>query len=218
MTAVSLYFYQIVITFGTGSDERGNDIQIQTTKLNSKPLGEGLKIYTVLTEFAEKTDSMKAFETPNPKLKCVVQVVNSKCQFEVAYLEVTKDDFSIVWQKSLPNQISVAPGRAPAQEPKPLDYDVSARISPKFASVLTRSVGKNWYYLYLYEHQMLNRYIGFLDLLDFIHFEPHDSAVLLKQGFALDYALIQAPESETILVACLDKLHVICFNRQEQYW
>ena len=60
---------------------------------------------------------------------------------------------------------------------------------------------------------MLNRYIGYLDLLDFIQFLPHDSAVLLKQGFALDYALMQAPESETILVTCLDRLHVICYNR-----
>lgn len=65
---------------------------------------------------------------------------------------------------------------------------------------------------------MLNRYIGYLDLLDFIHFLPHDSAVLLKQGFALDYALMQAPESETILVTCLDRLHVICYNRQQEHW
>lgn len=36
---------------------------------------------------------------------------------------------------------------------------------------------------------MLNKYVGFLDLLDFIDFEPYDSAVLLKQGFALDYEL-----------------------------
>ena len=65
---------------------------------------------------------------------------------------------------------------------------------------------------------MLNRYIGYLDLLDFIYFEPHDSAVLLKQGFALDYALTQAPESETILLTCLDRLHVICYNRQQEHW
>ena len=62
---------------------------------------------------------------------------------------------------------------------------------------------------------MLNRYIGFLNLKDYIHFDPHDPAVLLKQGFALDYALIQAKESETVLLTCLDKLHVICFNRMQ---
>ena len=65
---------------------------------------------------------------------------------------------------------------------------------------------------------MLNRYIGYLDLLDFIDFEPHDSAVLLKRGFAIDYALVQGKETETILLSCLDRLYVICYNRQLKYW
>jgi hypothetical protein len=62
---------------------------------------------------------------------------------------------------------------------------------------------------------MLNRYIGYIDFLDFIDFEPHDSSVLLKDGFAINYAFTQAPESETILLTCLDKLHIISFNRIE---
>jgi len=71
MTSLSLYFYQMVLSFGTGVDER-EDIKIQTTKLNSKPFGESIKIHSVLSAFAEKTDNSKVFETPNPKLKCVV--------------------------------------------------------------------------------------------------------------------------------------------------
>jgi len=71
MTSLSLYFYQIVVSFGTGVDEE-DDVKIQTTKLNAKPFGEGLKIHAVLSEFAANPDNGKAFETPNPKLKCVV--------------------------------------------------------------------------------------------------------------------------------------------------
>jgi hypothetical protein len=78
MTSLTLCFYQLVISFGQVVDGR-DDIQIQATKLNSKTIGEGLKIHSILSQFSENTDNSKAFETPNPKLKCVVQVINSKC-------------------------------------------------------------------------------------------------------------------------------------------
>jgi hypothetical protein len=65
---------------------------------------------------------------------------------------------------------------------------------------------------------MLKRYVGYLDLLDFIDFEPHDSSELLKHGFAVDYAFTETPESETILFTCLDKLHIIAFDRVQELW
>ena len=46
--------------------------------------------------------------------------------------------------------------------------------------MLTHNFHKNWYYLYLYDHAKQGKYLGYLDLLKFIDFEPHDSVLLLK--------------------------------------
>ena len=44
MTSLTLYFYQLVISYGPAVDGR-DDVQIQATKINSKTIGEGLKIH-----------------------------------------------------------------------------------------------------------------------------------------------------------------------------
>jgi hypothetical protein len=70
---------------------------------------------------------------------------------------------------------------------KDLGYDVEARMSRMFATVFTRNIKKNWYNLYIYDHQQQNRYLGYLNLLNFIEFDGYDQSALLKSGFEIDY-------------------------------
>jgi hypothetical protein len=105
-----------------------------------------------------------------------------------------------------------------------LEYVLKARISPKYATVLIHSYRKNWYHLYFYEHQVHNKYIGYLDLSQFIDFEPdYDRQELLKHGFPLDYCFVpSAPNSynsfDSFLLACLDSVYVISFNCIHNRW
>lgn len=91
-------------------------------------------------------------------------------------------------------------------------------MSEKYACILTRHVGKAWYYLYIYEHKLLNRYLGYINLIDYVDFSPHDRTVFMKSGFAIDYTLTQAHGSETIAFSCLDRLYVICYDQIDGRW
>jgi len=98
-------------------------------------------------------------------------------------------------------------------------------MTPQFATILTHSIKKDWYYLYFFEHKLLNEYVGYLDLLSLIDFEPPlDRVELLKHGFPIDYAFLPSlPNSngcqtETLLITCLDCLFVIGLNRLTNKW
>ena len=43
--------------------------------------------------------------------------------------------------------------------------------------------------MYIYDHRHENKYLGYLDLLSFIDFGNLEKAVMLKSGFAIDYAV-----------------------------
>ena len=69
------------------------------------------------------------------------------------------------------------------------------------------------------------KYMGYLDLLQFIEFQPNlDRTVLLKQGFPLDYTFLLSSsswsgcETETLLLTCLDTLFILSLNRMRNRW
>jgi hypothetical protein len=70
-----------------------------------------------------------------------------------------------------------------------LGYDVEGRMSGTIATIFTRHLKKQWYYIYVYDHKHENKYLGYLDLLSFIDFGTLEKAVMLKSGFAIDYAV-----------------------------
>lgn len=67
-----------------------------------------------------------------------------------------------------------------------LDYSLKALFNDKVLALFTVNVGRKEYILYLYDHSTQYQYLGFVDLLKFLEFEPYDPAVLLKTGFAMD--------------------------------
>ena len=87
-------------------------------------------------------------------------------------------------------------------------------MNDKLLAIFVRHVGKQSYFLYLYDYLELNKYLGYIDLLKFIKFEPHDSVELLKNGFAIDFALLQGATS-TIAICCLDAIFIIGWDSQE---
>ena len=73
---------------------------------------------------------------------------------------------------------------------------------------MTKNVKKNWYHIYIYEHQDLNKYLGYIDVLSFLDFKDLDSQSFLKTGFQIDFAI-----QDTILLTCLDALLVIGYSK-----
>jgi hypothetical protein len=56
-------------------------------------------------------------------------------------------------------------------------------------------------------------------LLSSVDFEPHDSTVLLKQGFAVDYFLTGRPsDGETLVLWWLDCIYLIAFSSVQGKW
>ena len=92
---------------------------------------------------------------------------------------------------------------------------------------MTHNIKRSWYYLYLFDHKLQNKYVGYIDLLQFIDFEPpHDRVELLKpqNGFPLDYTFLPSSpntkgcQSETLFLTCLDSMYVIGLNRISDKW
>ena len=48
-----------------------------------------MQISGVLSELIDDANVGKPYDAAEPRLKCLIQVVNANLQFEVAYLEVT---------------------------------------------------------------------------------------------------------------------------------
>lgn len=61
-----------------------------------------------------------------------------------------------------------------SNEGQELDYTLKTCFNEKTLAIFVRNVGKKEYTLYLYDHSTHWKYTGFLNLLDFIDFEPHD--------------------------------------------
>ena len=78
--------------------------------------------------------------------------------------------------------------------------------------VLTKNVKKNWYQIYIYD-LLLDKYLGYIDLLSFIDFKDLDSTVYLKTGFEIDFIV-----QESIIVSCLDSVFIIGFNKIIDKW
>jgi hypothetical protein len=73
----------------------------------------------------------------------------------------------------------VLPGQDP-KKPGSIDFNLICKMNKSSLAMMTHNVNKNWYYLYLYDHAIERKYLGYIDLLKFIDFEPHDAVVLLK--------------------------------------
>jgi hypothetical protein len=79
--------------------------------------------------------------------------------------------------------------------------------------VMLKNTKKGWYHIYIYEHLLLHKYLGYIDLLSFIDFRDLDSNVLLKTGFELDFNI-----GDTLIVSCLDHMFVVGFNKVKDRW
>jgi hypothetical protein len=60
---------------------------------------------------------------------------------------------------------------------------------------------------------LLDKYLGYIDLLSFIDFKDLDSTVYLKKGFQIDFIV-----QETIIVSCLDSIFIIGYNKIDDRW
>lgn len=76
-----------------------------------------------------------------------------------------------------------------SNEEPTLDYSLKADFNDKILALFTVNVGKKEYLLYFYDHCAQYQYLGFVDILKFLEYEPYDPAVLLKSGFAIDVQL-----------------------------
>ena len=93
--------------------------------------------------------------------------------FELMLIEIYESEVKVIWSQPLPGQ---TPPRAGAAIKAPvLEYEVLGRISSQYAMVLTKNVKKNWFHIYIYEHQSLNKYLGYIDVLSFLDFKELDS-------------------------------------------
>jgi hypothetical protein len=81
-------------------------------------------------------------------------------------------------------------------------------MNHRYLGILTVHVGKQQYFLYLYDHAQNTRYEGFLNLLDFINFEGLDRLTVLKTGFELDIALPECTQN-SFVIACIDRVFVV---------
>ena len=102
------------------------------------------------------------------------------------------------------------------QKRKTIDYSLTCHFNNEFLGIVLQHIGKKEYYMFMYDHSASNKYLGFLNLLDFIKFEPHDENELLKMGFPLSLHL---PEAHTnlILLTCLNRVFVVG-NTGNNHW
>jgi hypothetical protein len=85
-------------------------------------------------------------------------------------------------------------------------------MSPKFATIFTKNVKKNWYHIYIYD-LLLDKYLGYIDLLSFIDFKDLDSTVYLKTGFEIDFIV-----QDSIIICCLDSVFIVGYNKLCDQW
>lgn len=149
-------------------------------------------------------------------LRGAIKVRNPKSGYlDIAMIEVKcthdntdiKAEINCRWQKELPMQDKRV-SKQKSNEGPTLDYSLKAAFNDRFLALFTVNVGKKEYILYLYDHSAQYQYLGFVDVLKFLEFEPYDAAVLLKSGFAIDMELPQALVN-MVLFTCLNRVFVL---------
>lgn len=139
-----------------------------------------------------------------------VMMIEASLTFESGPTTGNAAKVSVWWQKELPSQDKRVSTLTSSEEQQ-LDYSVSAHFNDKLMGLCLLHRGKKEYTLYLYDHSSHFKYVGFLDLLDFIDFHPHDKSELLKVGFPIDLCL-PTSKSSLLLITCLNRVFVIGWN------